>query len=491
MLYVTEMNAYIQPEVSRKMTNGRSLSVKKTICIWIGAIGFCIVSFFAQRAYFLQKESDRYAIWETAVEDSAVIQEEALRDSSSARETAVEDNVSPQETTLKDQAFPQEIFDEDGVVRDIFADNGIVDLGNNCIAYQVPNNEAVESIFGNDEYFAGDRYIAICALDFNNNIYTDGDTYYLPDTYGNIAEMKMDESGVLYLRYETSTPWETAEVRIPFYFSKRMTEDYIDMDKWASYDPYKKQIRGAQEGLMSGEEDALPQTVWMEDIRMGEERYEAVFERVSPLYDFFLEHNWNVANYRLTVKNENRDIVSEHILLNHSAKYEEPHWLVDFTGDGYLDVAFCGGMSRDKTRVDYDELYVLVWNPETDSYEEGELPDGHIYWWNEELSSLIATADGDDAMYSYSDGEWKMVRRLQYDSSEGKMLELFYSEGGDVIEERLLEWDEVVDPANVWDRDNAENIRLYPEYPLWNSGIMDVGGIDVKKYYRRSEDNDE
>lgn len=198
-----------------------------------------------------------------------------------------------------------------------------------------------------------------------------------------------------------------------------------------------------------------------------------------------------MANYRLTVKNENGNVVSEHMILNHSVKYEEPHWLVDFTKDCYLDMAFCGGMSRDMVRGDFHESYVLVWNPETDSYEEGKLPDGHIRWWNKELSCLIVTADGDDAMYSYSDGEWKMVRRLEYDSSEGKKRELFYSGDGNVIEERLLEWDEVVDNTNVWSRDNVENTRLYPEYPLWDIGIMDVGGIDVKKYYRRSEDNDE
>lgn len=464
--------------------------MRKIIYIWIGAIGFCIVSFFMWRAYFMYKENNHSAVQETAAEGNAPVQETALEDPVFSREMPMEEPASSQETPMEEPVFSQEIFDEDGIVRDIFADNGIVNLGNNCIAYSVPNDEVIKSIFGNDEYFTGDRYIAICALDFNNSLYTDGDTYYLPDTYGNIAEMKMGESGELYLRYETSSPWETAEVRIPFYFSKRMTEDFIDMDKWASYDPYKKQILATQEGLMSGEEDALPQTVWTEDIRMGEERYEAVFERVSPLYDFFVEHNWDVANYRLTVKNENGDIVSEHILLNHSAKYEEPHWLVDFTGDGYLDIAFCGGMSRDKIRSDFDDLYVLVWNPETDSYEEGELPDGHIYWWNEEMSSLIASADGDDAMYSYSDGEWKMVRRLEYDSSEGKERELIYSEDGDVIEERLLEWDEVVDPTNVWDRNNVENIRLYP-YPLWDIGIMDVGGIDVKKYYRRSEGDNE
>lgn len=465
--------------------------MRKIIYIWIGAIGFCIVSFFMWRAYFMHKENNHFAVQETAAKDNAPLQEKALEGPVFSQEMPMEAPDSLQGTSMEEAAFSQEIFDGDGVVRDIFADNGIVNLGNNCIAYQVPNDEVIKSIFGYDKNFTGDRYIAICALDFNDSLSTDGDTYYLPDTYGNIAEMKMGGSGELYLRYETSTPWETAEVRIPFYFSKRMTEDFIDMDKWASYDPYKKQILATQEGLMSGEEDALPQTVWTEDIRMGEEKYEVVFERVSPLYDFFVEHNWDVANYRLTVKNEKGDVVSKTMILNHSAKYEEPHWLVDFTGDGYLDVAFCGGMSRDKTRVDYDELYVLVWDPEADSYEEGELPDGHIYWWNEEMSSLFASVDGDDAMYSYSDGEWKMVRRLEYDSTEGKMRELINSEDGDVIEERLLEWDEVVDPTNVWDRDNAENIRLYPEYSLWDIGIMDVGGIDVKKYYRRSEDNNE
>lgn len=150
--------------------------MRKTICILIGAICFCIVSFFIQRTYFLQKESDHSVLQETTVEDSV-----------SPQEMSLEDNISPQKTSLEGPDFSQKIFDEDGIVRDIFADNSIVDLGYNCIAYRVPNDEVIKSIFGNDEYFAGDRYIAICALDFNHSLYTDGDTYYLPDTYGKIG----------------------------------------------------------------------------------------------------------------------------------------------------------------------------------------------------------------------------------------------------------------------------------------------------------------
>ena len=370
--------------------------------------------------------------------------------------------------------------EEGGSSQDIFADNSIVDLGSNCIAYPVPNGEIMSDIFMPDENFTGDRYIAIYALDFCSSVSSDGDIYYLPDVYGNITEMKMEESGQLYLQYEASASGETEEVRIPFYFPARTTGDFLEMDDYASYEHYKKQIQASQKGLLADEETVFPQTVWTEVLQVGDERYEAVFERVSPIYNYFVERLVGYsATYRLTVKDEKGDVVWEQMMLNYPAAYEEPHWFVDFTGDGYLDIALCTYVYWGKAVGWSSTLRVLIWNPETSSYEESKLPEGDVHLWNEGLSSMIVTVDNDKEMYSYLDGEWKMVRRLQAVYSEDETYngtnesvikgfhELFYSEDGNVVEERMLGTDEVWnDDSVVWSSDNEENLKLYPDYPL-------------------------
>ena len=392
---------------------------------------------------------------------------------------------------------------ENNSARDLFADTNVVDLGNNCIAYPVPNGAAMD-LFMSDKNFTGDRYIAIYSLDFGfrNDAYSDGYFYYLPDDYGTITEMKMEESNVLCLKYAASVSGETEEVRIPFYFPSRMTEDFLDMDDHASFERYKKMICASQEGLMSGEEDVFPQTVWTEVYQGGEESYEAVFERLSPMYDFFAEHTGKLATYRLTVKDEIGDVVWEQMLLNYPAKYEDPHWFVDFTGDGYLDIALCTNVYWGKAVGWYSTLHVLIWNPETSSYEESKLPKGEIHQWNEGLSSMIVTVDNNVDMYSYLnkemytylDGEWKMTGRLQAVYSEDEYYtgtnepvlkgfqELFYSEDGTVVKERMLGTNEVLDVSNIWNIDNTENLKLYPDYPLWHKEHISVGGIDVNKY---------
>ena len=70
--------------------------------------------------------------------------------------------------------------------------------------------------------------------------------------------------------------------------------------------------------------------------------------------------------------------------------------------------------------------------------------------------------------------------------------ELFYSEDGDVIEERVLGIDEKNNDTNVWSFYNEENLKLYADNnPLWEKDDIIVGGIEVYKCIKRSEDNDE
>lgn len=47
----------------------------------------------------------------------------------------------------------------------------------------------------------------------------------------------------------------------------------------------------------------------------------------------------------------------------------------------------------------------------------------------------------------------------------------------------MLGLDEVWhDNLNLWNDDNTNSLKLYPDYPLWNKVDVKVGGIDVYKY---------
>lgn len=388
-----------------------------------------------------------------------------------------------------------------GEVEGTLVEGSVVDLGDFCIAYLVPNDETMRSIFWDDENYLGDHYIAIQAVNYNNETASQDDILYLPDIYGTITDMKMD-SNELYLQYFDMESDSLKEVKIPIYFSERLENGFFDIHYSARFH-YKKRITAAQEGLQSGE-GAFPQTVWTETFGKDGQIYEIGFERITPIYDYFIEHGGNCADYRLTVKDGKGELISEQMLLGYPVSHEEVHWAVDFSGDGFMDIAFCTGeyWGRDS----WTELLALIWNPEKKLYEEHRFPQdqGDLHLWNADLSTVIAFAGRDQQggmimeMHSFLQGEWKRVRRLEVCFSEEELdedgdpvflgfRELLYSAEGDLLEEREVEvgpdagapW---FDEGSVWCGENTKNLKLYPEYPKWTSGYLNVGGIEVYKY---------
>lgn len=390
---------------------------------------------------------------------------------------------------------------------DIFDGGKKIDLGSKIVAYRVPNSWETDSLLGDDSHFTGDYYIAIQVDDMEErNAYGYDEILYLPDIYGIITQMKLKESGKLYIRYKESVEGNEKEVWIPLYFASGNRE-VIEMDSGR-----RKGVFCEQDGLRDGESE-LPQIVWTKSFWNEDGMYEIEFERISPMY-YLPKASVNIyADYCLIVKDENGDVISDQtIIVNFPVCMEEVCWFVDFSKDGFMDIAFCLD-SYHAGKNAFDELHTLIWNPETKLFEEKDFPSyPNIWWlrrsfplWNEEMASIIFfTFDDMDEdpmrmeMYSFFDGEWKRIRRLlvayaeeEY-TEEGEPVylgieELVYSEDGEVLEENLLERNPEIGPIwfdkeSVWSRHNTENLKLYPESPEWKWIDAEVNGMELSKY---------
>ena len=383
----------------------------------------------------------------------------------------------------------------------IFTDNNVVDLGNGMIACYVPNDRGMESDFGPDPNRRVGYYIAIMTADLDmapeayyeiasdhdsiGSIYSPNELQYLPDIYGTIKEMRMEDSGKLYIRYEDLTSGNMEEVSIPICFPSRIEGELIVIDDAGTYEEngrtytHRKRIKSDQEGLLSGEE-VFPITAWVESFSFEGQSYEIILERITPLYVYFVEHGWYsggvYADYCLKVKDGNGDVVSEQILISYPAAMEEEHWLVDFSGDGFMDLAFCTAVFIG--RESWSISVVLIWNLEIGRYEETPIARSwDLPYWNEEQSVLISWNDPfsnseDDyfesfkTMWTFADGEWKLVGKLDHHLDileiQGEEFydytyrERIYAEDGSVAEEILS-----TPEGTIWDWKYEGMLKLY------------------------------
>lgn len=253
--------------------------------------------------------------------------------------------------------------------------------------------------------------------------------------------------------------------------------------------------------------EKLPLVIWNEEFFWENKWYRVTFERTSLIYrGLFSEYGDLLADYCIKVFDENGDLIEKQVLTNYPVQYEEMYWFMDFSGDGFPDLAFCTEYILAK--ISSTTTHFLIWDTETSSYQPKTFPE--LYQermfqplWNTELSTVLFFAESNIEdrtlmhMYAYSDNEWKIVRRLEpvyaeneYDETVIPVYmgykEIFY-ENNEIISQHMPKQDGVnaiwFDAGSVWCKDNIANIQLYPGEE-WQEVTIQEGGLVWKKYVR-------
>ena len=363
----------------------------------------------------------------------------------------------------------------------ILTDNSVIDLGNHIVAYRISSD-----MFDTD--YDGE-YIAIYDL-------TDNEMLYLPDIYEEVYDMAIEENESIFISYKSMENDSIRDIRIPVQFPSQMN---------MGYEVYKKEKKILIEAQKNIETDiaAFPKLIWKESAVWEGRGYEITFERTSPAYkSLIIESGGLFADYCLTVKDEEDNIVSEQIIINYPIHYEEVYWFTDFSGDGFPDIAFCTDYQTPKTS--WADLEFMIWNAETEAYESKPLP---VDWitrpvWNETKSSVILLNNRNEyitlEMYSFLDGDWELVGELipsETDVDEYGLIltygwkEIFYENGEAVEENSINSIDTAIwyDEESIWCRDNKENEKLYPSGE-WEEIEVMIGESTTHKYVLQGED---
>lgn len=390
---------------------------------------------------------------------------------------------------------PPPLTETDGIL----GETEVLDLGDHMAAYYQPVEE-IDSAYTHHGYetFQGNRYLVIQDLD-------SGAVWYVPDVYGKILEITVQAPLGVSLRYVPDGEREECQVCIPIYFHERDEEKVLDFDRFVHKE---KSVFSAQEG-MEADTGALPRTVWEESFCRGQEEYTLRFERISPIYNPGYESGIIEADYLLSVWDGEGNALSRQMIVHYPVAYEEAYWLIDFSGDGFLDVAFCTDVYMGGKNGCWSFARMLIWNGDTGCYEECEIgKKGNMAVWNADMAALVSCDDtvynhySSKNMYVWIDGQWQRIRRLErvysetefYDiPGEGEVAcsdgyrELIYSDGEVTQENRIEEdfyeedmfWHE---EECVWSDNYRGSIRLYPDWPEWEKVETDTGGITVNKY---------
>nr|MDE6420199.1 hypothetical protein [Lachnospiraceae bacterium] len=355
--------------------------------------------------------------------------------------------------------------------------------GAHFAAYRVPYDEVRA-----DRKYKDRDYIAIKDLD-------SGAIFYVPDEYGELVDIQVTETCVC-IRDRDIENGTLREHRIPeyFLFSKECVLNI--------------RARRTHDTILVGTERAedLPQRVWQEAFVYDGELFEVLFDRISPIYhEGFMESTYGyMADYCLTVRDGEGTVISKQRVLGLPVYFEQVHWMIDFSGDGFPDIALCSDLMYG-SRFSFAQTYFLIWDAQEMAYEEKPLPvkntgayhTGFVYWVPE-LDAVWRDIGTDEyrgdiyGMFSFVDGEWQLVRSLEEIYSETETYEdsredieypcveayreLYYQDGKIVREERREE---------RWDGEQEE---LYPAYREWMSGEAEIGGVTLSFYYVRNEE---
>lgn len=328
--------------------------------------------------------------------------------------------------------------------RDIFADSSVIDLGNHIIAYRTSSDILDISYKGS--------YLAIDDLD-------SGETLYLPDIYEEVYKMELEDDGSIFISYKDMIHNRIQAASIPVSFPTRDNSLYEITE-------IQRKILTEAQGNISKAADELPKLIWSEKVNCESGTYEIAFERTSFAYKNPAEKGELFADYCLTFKDGDDNILAEQAMINYPIKYEEVYWVRDFSGDDLPDIAFYTGIFQS----DGTDLEFIMSNAETKAYEAVRLPirltKTQMPVWNEKQSAVILYEmlhqNVTMKMYSFHDMRWELVDEL---------LPMYEEERG-----------------SIWARNNKEDVKLYPEIYSegeWETIAVTIGEDTITKYVRR------
>lgn len=143
----------------------------------------------------------------------------------------------------------------------------------------------------------------------------------------------------------------------------------------------------------------------------------------------------------------------------------------DGNDDSYEDILYYTGYDGG-SGGDWDYYYLLCWSEEEQEYESMELPGcDYISYEDHKLHSLVHDGSGGEyyAIYGLRDGEYQLEKSLDTwycnrkidEMTEGWVLEVRYSEDGEVVETTDLF------PAPDWEEAKSILKEKYPEFTCW------------------------
>ena len=328
--------------------------------------------------------------------------------------------------------------------RDILADNSVIDLGSHVIAYRTSSDVLDITCKGN--------YLALDDLD-------SGESLYLPDIYEEVYKIELEDDGSIFISFKDMIHTRIQAASIPVCFPSQDNPAYEITE-------IQRKILTEAQGNIGKAAEELPKLIWSEKVNCESVTYEITFERTSFAYKSLDGKGELFADYCLTLKDGDGNILAEQTMINYPIGYEEVYWVKDFSGDGLPDIAFYTGIFQS----DGANLEFIMSNAETKAYEAVRLPirltKTKIPVWNEKQSTVILYEmlyqDVTMKMYSFHDMEWELVDELlpMYEEDEG----------------------------SIWARNNKESVKLYPEIYSegeWESIELTIGEDTVTKYARR------
>ena len=323
--------------------------------------------------------------------------------------------------------------------------NTVVNLGNHIVAYFADPDKLPKS-------YQEHQYLAIQDLE-------EGSITYIPMVEGTILDISAADDFHLYIKYKDEMN-HVQEMMLPICLANGKNVEKVRL--------VKEKVVAA----LPIADYTLPEKVWDHIISMDGKNYEVVFERIGILYDGIGEFDF-LADYRLTVKEENGNIIQELIFVNYPVWYEEVCWIEDIGKDGGFDIIFCTDTPvRTKTK-----MLFLIWNKKRQQYVRQELPEEYVDYamWHKELGMVLLPTK----IYTVCNGRLEIYAEVIEEEQPEHCFRVIFYEDGKIVQENVSKEKPWWNSDNIFYRGNIDNYPLYPDVGWeWEyEQLLDTGGM--------------